>query len=97
MLILPVSALLVCQCQNAYDKHPYCISYGGISRCLPEDRIPPPEAKFIITKDPIPDGSKEFPIHWDVDNPPSDGKGWYYYVSPNRPFFLPYNTPTIIG
>jgi len=96
MLIMPISAINNCNCDRAINQHAYCVSIGNKIDCDPGTRLSITSSHISIIE-MIPDGSKEHPIHWDVDNPSSFGKGWYYYVSPNRPFFLPYNCPTIVG
>jgi len=95
LLVVPVSAIQVCNCDRSTNPNAYCISYGNKVDCGNTDRFQPSIERITIIES-IPDGSKEYPIQWDADNPPSNGKGWYYYVSPNRPFFLPYNYPTIV-
>ena len=85
LLISSVSAILTCQCDGA--RHPYCVSFGNTIDCAPEDRIP------IITAKVIPpvhtsDGSKEHPFQWKNDIQTPVQTGWYFYVSPTRPFYI---------
>lgn len=91
VLVLPVNAILNCQCVVP-NKHPYCITFGLTTSCPDEDRIPYNPEKYIFIESYYEDGTKEYPIKWDFDNPSASGEGWYYYVSPTRPFYLPYNS-----
>ena len=95
LLVVPVSAIQSCNCDRGSNPYAYCISVGNTIMC-DENRMVPIDHDITIVEY-NPDGSREHPIQWDINNPPAFGKGWYYYVSPNRPFFLPYNYPTIAG
>lgn len=85
LLVVPVSAI---QCSMIPNMGNCCNSIDNILIC---------DDKNIKITDYNPDGSKEHPIQWDIDNPPAFGKGWYYYVSPNRPFYFPYYYPIFIN